>query len=169
MSDRSVVVYLYDGSYEGLLSCVFESFARKENPIEISVQDTIQTSFYPTRNIDTDLSKAERVKKGICTKMSKEAYELVQLGYFTCHPQKEKLILELKDKLRLEDALEHLAEPMTEAGGGTQNFGDVQADAVQALVALGYGSTESLRAVKQVELDNATVEDVLKEALKKML
>ena len=40
MSDRSVVVYLYDGSYEGLLSCVFESFARKENPIEISVQDT---------------------------------------------------------------------------------------------------------------------------------
>ena len=94
MSDRSVVVYLYDGSYEGLLSCVFESFARKENPIEISVQDTIQTSFYPTRNIDTDLSKAERVKKGICTKMSKEAYELVQLGYFTCHPQKEKLILE---------------------------------------------------------------------------
>ena len=30
MSDRSVVVYLYDGSYEGLLSCVFESFARKE-------------------------------------------------------------------------------------------------------------------------------------------
>ena len=26
--------------------------------------------------------------------MSKEAYELVQLGYFTCHPQKEKLILE---------------------------------------------------------------------------
>ena len=94
MSDRSVVVYLYDGSYEGLLSCVFESFARKENPIEISVQDTIQTSFYPIRNIATDLSKAERVKKGICTKMSKEAYELVQLGYFTCHPQKEKLILE---------------------------------------------------------------------------
>ena len=89
MSDWSVVVYLYDGSYEGLLSCVFESFARKENPIEISVQDTIQTSFYPTRNIATDLSKAERVKKGICTKMSKEAYELV-----TCHPQKEKLILE---------------------------------------------------------------------------
>ena len=44
MSDRSVIVYLYDGSYEGLLSCVFESFAKKENPIEISVQDAVQTS-----------------------------------------------------------------------------------------------------------------------------
>lgn len=94
MSDRSVIVYLYDGSYEGLLSCVFESFAKKENPIEISVQDAVQTSLYPTRTIETDFAAAERVKKGICTKMSHEAYEWVRLCYFTCHPQKEKLILD---------------------------------------------------------------------------
>lgn len=81
----------------------------------------------------------------------------------------EKLILELKDKLRLEDALEHLAEPSSDAGGGAQNFGDVQADAVQALVALGYGNTEALKAVRQVETtDVMSVEDVLKQALKYM-
>ncbi len=44
--------------------------------------------------------------------------------------------------------------------------GGVQSEAVQALVALGYGSTESLKAVKKVKLENATVEEVLKEALK---
>ena len=33
-------------------------------------------------------------------------------------------------------------------------MGDVQNDAVQALVALGYGSTEALKAVRQVEWNN---------------
>jgi Holliday junction DNA helicase RuvA len=40
---------------------------------------------------------------------------------------------------------------------------------VQALVALGYGSTEALRAVKQVDTGEAMeVEEVLKLALKHM-
>ena len=79
----------------------------------------------------------------------------------------EKLIIELKDKLNIEDVLTHAAD--RSAAAVPVNNGGIQSEAVQALVALGYGSTESLRAVKQVELDNATVEDVLKEALKKML
>lgn len=79
----------------------------------------------------------------------------------------EKLIIELKDKLNIEDVLTHAAD--SSAAAVPVNNGGIQSEAVQALVALGYGSTESLRAVKQVELDNPTVEDVLKEALKKML
>ena len=79
----------------------------------------------------------------------------------------EKLIIELKDKLNIEDVLTHAAD--SSAAAVPVNNGGIQSEAVQALVALGYGSTERLRAVKQVELDNATVEDVLKEALKKML
>ena len=79
----------------------------------------------------------------------------------------EKLIIELKDKLNIEDVLTHAAD--SSAAAVPVNNGGIQSEAVQALVALGYASTESLRAVKQVELDNATVEDVLKEALKKML
>ena len=42
----------------------------------------------------------------------------------------------------------------------------MQAEAVQALVALGYGNAESLRAVKKTSPDCQTVEDILKEALK---
>lgn len=79
----------------------------------------------------------------------------------------EKLILELKDKLHLEDALEHLEQPSGEQTGEVSNFGDVQGDAVQALVALGYGNAEALKAVRQVEITDAmSVEDVLKQSLK---
>lgn len=80
----------------------------------------------------------------------------------------EKLILELKDKLHLEDALEHTAGE-TESTGVPGHMGDVQNDAVQALVALGYGSTEALKAVRQVEWNNEMeAEDLLKQALKYM-
>ena len=79
----------------------------------------------------------------------------------------EKLILELKDKLNIEDMLNRAAH-RDEAPGTVQEKAEegMQAEAVQALVALGYGSAESLRAVKKTSPDCATVEDVLKEALK---
>lgn len=80
----------------------------------------------------------------------------------------EKLILELKDKLNLEDTLDRIA---SEAGSvaGTESQSQIQSEAVQALVALGYGSTEALRAVRQVETEESMeTEDVLKLALKYM-
>jgi Holliday junction DNA helicase RuvA len=81
----------------------------------------------------------------------------------------EKLIIELKDKLSIEDVLNKTVEqdattPTTNASN------EIQAEAVQALVALGYGSTESMKAVKKVPLEEGTtVEEVLKLALKNMM
>lgn len=77
----------------------------------------------------------------------------------------EKLIIELKDKLDLDEMLHPLGQAET-AGSAETAVNSVQSEAVQALVALGYGSTESLKAVKKVNLENTTVEEVLKEALK---
>ena len=79
----------------------------------------------------------------------------------------EKLILELKDKLSLEDVLEHnTSEEYSISSTGNE----IQSEAVQALVALGYGNTEALKAVKKVKIDdNTKVEDVLKQALKYMM
>ena len=80
----------------------------------------------------------------------------------------EKLIIELKDKLSMDDVLKHMAvEEKTVSG--VQNNG-VQAEAVQALAALGYGNTEALRAVRQAEVTaGSTVEDILKQALRFMM
>lgn len=78
----------------------------------------------------------------------------------------EKLIIELKDKLSVEDILERNNDE-TEAVVSNSGTNNVQAEAVQALTALGYGSTEAMKAVKKVEMtENMTVEEVLKLALK---
>lgn len=80
----------------------------------------------------------------------------------------EKLILELKDKLHLEDAFEHLSSANA-AEKDVAYQGEVQGEAIQALVALGYGSTEALKAVRQVADQDMEVEEVLKQALKHLL
>lgn len=77
----------------------------------------------------------------------------------------EKLIIELKDKLNIEDVLERGSDAPDSATAHTTN--QVQAEAVQALVALGYGSAEALKAVKKVDADeDTTVEEILKQSLK---
>lgn len=82
----------------------------------------------------------------------------------------EKLIVELKDKLKIEDVLDHQAGVTGADETDTANAQGLQADAVQALTALGYGSTEALQAVRKVEMDeNTTVEDLLKGALKYLI
>ena len=83
----------------------------------------------------------------------------------------EKLILELKDKLNLEDALENTVNAVqntADTSAGMAN--EMTGEAVQALVALGYGNTEALKAVRQVEItEEMSVEDVLRQSLKYML
>lgn len=80
----------------------------------------------------------------------------------------EKLILELKDKLELTEAggNEPEGKALLQKSAGT---GEIQGEAVEALVALGYGSTEAFQAVRSVEIDgDSTVEEVLKKALRQM-
>ena len=82
----------------------------------------------------------------------------------------QKLIVELKDKLSIEDVLEHAAATEENIEVKTSAGAEIQSEAVQALVALGYGSTEALKAVKQVEITpDMQVEELLKLALKHML
>lgn len=79
----------------------------------------------------------------------------------------QRVILELKDKLSLEDAFE--AKTAHVADANTNSLSSVKNEAVQALVALGYSSSEALKAINGVELtEDITVEEVLKEALKQM-
>lgn len=81
----------------------------------------------------------------------------------------EKLIIELKDKLNLQEVLDNqMNGENLSTSNGSSGTNEIQSEAVQALVALGYGSTESLRAVKKVTTECKTVEEVLKAALKNL-
>lgn len=79
----------------------------------------------------------------------------------------QRLILELKDKLDLEEAFESKLMHSEESGDSDTG---IKNEAVQALAALGYSSTEALKAVNAVEFtEGITVEEVLKAALKQMV
>lgn len=82
----------------------------------------------------------------------------------------QKLILELKDKLKLEDAFELKLAHEHEKVAASGDASDGRQEAVAALVALGYSSTDALRAVRKVtEVSPDDVEGLLKAALKNML
>lgn len=79
----------------------------------------------------------------------------------------ERLILDLKGKVSLEDTA--IGRTVMQGEAASAEAEGVVREAVEALVALGYGQTESLHAVRQVEhaeqLDSSSL---LKAALKKM-
>ena len=81
----------------------------------------------------------------------------------------QKLILELKDKLKLEDAFEaKLSHVEADTDAEASSF-DGSKEAVEALVALGYSSTEALRAVRKVtDVSPDDVGGILKAALKNL-
>lgn len=81
----------------------------------------------------------------------------------------QRLIIELKDKLKLEDVLNPKEDVDGNIEASNQNS-TAKNDTIAALTALGYSSTDAVRAVNSVnnasELDS---EQLLKAALKKMM
>ena len=82
----------------------------------------------------------------------------------------ERAILDLKDKVSIEDSFMNKESESYQAGmenAGTA--GTVVKEAAEALTALGYSASDALRAVKKVEnAEELSVEEVLKLALKKL-
>lgn len=73
-----MILFVYDGSFEGLLSAIFDSFATKALPVDIVSKDYYQVSLLDeVRHIDTDVVKAERVLKGIDARSDGEGASLV--------------------------------------------------------------------------------------------
>ena len=87
------IIYQYDGSFEGLLCCIFESFQQKETPVDIVVEENFQMSLTPSRWIATDLEKAKRVAKGIQKNFTRKCQTFFHMSFLTCHPKKEWLML----------------------------------------------------------------------------
>lgn len=83
----------------------------------------------------------------------------------------ERLILDLKGKISLDDTAFGTASTGQDASPSSLSGADTQQkmEAVEALVALGYGQTESLKAVSAVEgIEQMDSGALLKAALKKM-
>lgn len=81
----------------------------------------------------------------------------------------KRLIIELKDKLKLAEVFEAAIENRKNETDKTDIL-FAKNEAIEALVALGYSSAQAMKAVQQVDNPNEKdSEQILKEALKKML
>ena len=76
MFHRTNLIYRYDGSFDGLLTCIFTCYEQKEWPLDIVSDQNVQDTLCPARTIDTDSVKASRVAAVLPQKLSKEGAEM---------------------------------------------------------------------------------------------
>ncbi len=81
----------------------------------------------------------------------------------------QRVILDLKDKISIDDGLISREIAATAPGGGLPGDTPQKREAIEALVSLGYGQTESAKAVNAIEgIEDMDSGAVLRAALKKM-
>lgn len=86
-------ILLYDGTYEGLLSAIFESYRLKIKVERIVPIETYQDQFFSTPiQVDTNLEWAKRVVKGVEKKTGKKGTRLIYNCFLSEHVDIEMLI-----------------------------------------------------------------------------
>ena len=85
---------LYDGSFEGLLTAVFEVFEYRYDVMEIIAKEnyTQENFFAETHEVITDFEKADRVLKKLEENLGKEGISQLMLVYFSERKDLERLI-----------------------------------------------------------------------------
>ena len=99
------VIYRYDGSFEGFLCCVFDSYVNRERPSEFQDEAHLVQSLFPARWVGTDLRHAQRILVSL-EKIDPWAKELVAKGFLTCAPDREMILY------RFIRALYHVGKPL---------------------------------------------------------
>ena len=79
----------YDGSFSGFLSCVFDCYVNREEPVEFRTPEDPCCSLYPLRTVQTREEHARRVYRSMAVKFGAEGQRLVTRGFLTCLPDRE--------------------------------------------------------------------------------
>lgn len=93
MSDRGILIFSYDGSFEGFLSAVFDSFSMKTIPADIVVADDTEPSLLKIHYVETDFEHAKRVETGIEKKLGETVLNMVKRAFLFDGEGKENAIL----------------------------------------------------------------------------
>ncbi len=78
MRKRTDVIFVYDGTFDGFMNCVYTYYYSQFKPVDITSEDNVQASFYQQVTITTDIEKSEQVKKAIKNKISKYTIRFLQ-------------------------------------------------------------------------------------------
>lgn len=109
----------------------------------------------------------EKFALAVCTEDRKAIAKASGIGPKTA----ARIVLELKDKLQKQFAADEGDLPDAEeaefvaAAGGKGKLAEAQ----DALLVLGYTRQEAVHVLKSIPVDQMSVEDIIKEALKKMM
>ncbi|MCL2537439.1 MAG: TIGR03915 family putative DNA repair protein [Coriobacteriia bacterium] len=88
-----MLIYTYDNTLEGFLSCVFEAYGAGEHPEEICQLQGMQYRIgQELKAIDTCVDKWRRVRAGIHRKLGGLAWEKIRACYCASTPGKEMLL-----------------------------------------------------------------------------
>lgn len=108
-----MVYYVYDESYTGFLTCVFERFERKEQHVIPVTSESQAFSFFDERyEVITDIEKAKRVVKGLHKKLNRQqVYDFYR-------------VFLSEDKKALQAAFELICQVFERGSDILQNYGD---------------------------------------------
>lgn len=82
-----MVIYTYDGTFEGFLTCIFDCYSQKSFPVDIVSREGEQKHLFAEKmDVFPDSRKAERVWKGIQNKLSGKNKQLPFYA-FLCEEQ----------------------------------------------------------------------------------
>ena len=86
--------YYYDGSFDGLLTVIFIAYKdRKNNELRIIVKTGQLLLGLDDINVITNFSKARRVEKAICDKLSQNFLNNIQTCFLSCDKNKDIVII----------------------------------------------------------------------------
>ena len=81
----------------------------------------------------------------------------------------QRILLELRDKMKSAAAnWDHGIDLPVDAFGGNVGASGPKQDAIDALLALGYGRSEAMQAVLEAAEDGQSAEEIIRQALKKL-
>ena len=88
--DSSDIVYVYDGSYDGLFTAIFDAVYSRRVPADILSADRLQLTFN-TRfiEVETDQSKAARVRKAAKEKLGGDAMKRIYRAFLSSGDNRE--------------------------------------------------------------------------------
>lgn len=87
--------YIYDSSFEGLLTCIYEAYYRHENPDRIIPGEISQINMLDENiHISTDTTRAAKVYDSILNKISSDALDNVYYAYLSEVEGSGKIIYE---------------------------------------------------------------------------
>ena len=94
------VLYIYDGTFDGFLTTIFDIYASKQKPEQIVKEHLWQSGFFETpAHITTDSAKSERVWNGIAKRTNKRVTRMLYLAFVSELPAVEMTLYSYLEKL----------------------------------------------------------------------